>query len=322
MKMLEELTGKDMKKVNSLILSRIHSDVVMIPEVAKYLVFSGGKRLRPMLTLAAALMFGYRGNQHVELASAIEFIHTATLLHDDVVDESKLRRGKSAARLIWGNQVSVLVGDFLLSQAFRMVIETKLQQALEILSVVACTISEGELLQLSIARSLDVTEEDHLCVIRSKTAILFSAALEIASVIAGADDSVRDALKLYGMNLGIVFQLVDDILDYQGDVLEMGKNVGDDFRNGKVTLPVILAFQRATTEEKDFWNSAIKEDIISTENLEKALVLIKDSNALTDAKYRVHYYGEKAKDSLKNLPENDWKSAFMEVVDFCVGRLN
>ncbi|MBY7649127.1 MAG: polyprenyl synthetase [Candidatus Liberibacter europaeus] len=322
MKMLEELTAKDMKKVNALILDRIHSNVGMIPEVAKYLIFAGGKRLRPMLTLATSSMLKYDGDKHLLLASAIEFIHTATLLHDDVVDDGQLRRGKVAARLVWGNQASVLVGDFLLSQAFRMVIETESQQALEALSLVACTLSEGELRQLSISKNINVSEEDYLQVIESKTAVLFAAALEIASLIAGAEHSIQQFLKSYGMNLGIAFQLIDDVMDYSGGIDEMGKNIGDDFRNGKVTLPVILAFQRGTNKEKDFWKSVINESKICADSLEKALVLIKDSNALVDTESRANFYCQKAKDSLKYLPENSWKESFIEVVDFCIGRIS
>ncbi|WP_181577721.1 polyprenyl synthetase family protein [Candidatus Liberibacter asiaticus] len=322
MKMLEDLTLKDMEKVNFLILKRICSDVEMIPDVVKYLIFSGGKRLRPMLTLATALMLEYRGDNHVLLACAIEFIHTATLLHDDVVDDSALRRGKVAARLVWGNQTSVLVGDFLLSQAFCMVIETKSQEALEALSLVACTLAEGELRQLSLSKNLDVTEEDYLHVIKSKTAVLFSAALEVSSLIAGVQNSVRQALKSYGMNLGIAFQLVDDVLDYRGEVNEMGKNIGEDFRNGKPTLPVILAFQRGTKREKNFWKSTINDGKISVENLKKAFIIMRENRALVDTEYRAYSYGQKAKDSLRCLPDTSWKKSLMEVVDFCLQRLN
>ncbi|MEG8098901.1 polyprenyl synthetase family protein [Candidatus Liberibacter brunswickensis] len=322
MKMLKDLTVKDMERVNSLILKRINSDVGIIPDVIKYLIFSGGKRLRPMLTLVTALMFEYRGDSHVLLACAIEFIHTATLLHDDVVDESELRRGKTAARLVWGNQTSVLVGDFLLSQAFQMVIDTKSQEALESLASVACALSEGELRQLSISKNINVTEEDYLHVIRSKTAVLFSAALEVSSFIAGVHDSIRQSLKSYGMNLGIAFQLVDDVLDYRGEVSKMGKNIGDDFRNGKPTLPVILAFQRGTNQEKNFWKSTINDGKVNVESLKKALIIIKDSNALVDTECRAHYYGQKAKDSLQCLPNNNWKTSLIDVVDSCLMRLN
>ncbi|MBL0848684.1 MAG: polyprenyl synthetase family protein [Candidatus Liberibacter ctenarytainae] len=322
MKMLEDLTVKDMNKVNALILERIYSNVGMIPDIAQYLMLAGGKKLRPMLTLATSSMLKYYGNNHILLASAIEFIHMATLLHDDVVDDSQLRRGKVAARLIWGNQASVLVGDFLLSQAFRMVIETESKKALESLSLVACTLAEGELRQLSISKNLYITKEDYLHVIQSKTAVLFVAALEIAALIAGAEDSIRCSLKSYGMNLGIAFQLIDDVLDYRGNVIEMGKNIGDDFRNGKVTLPVILAFQRGENQEKDFWISTIGAGQISADNLEKARILIHDSNALSDTESLAYYYGQQAKDALQNLPESIWKKSFMEVVDFCVGRIS
>ncbi|AHA27577.1 polyprenyl synthetase family protein [Candidatus Liberibacter americanus] len=322
MKMLEEITSNEMKQVNALIVDRLYSNVGIIPDIAKYLIFAGGKRLRPMLTLAASSMLKYDGNKHVVLASAIEFIHTATLLHDDVIDDGQLRRGKVAARLVWGNQASVLVGDFLLSQAFRMVIETESQQALEALSLVACTLSEGELQQLSMSKNLHVTKEDYLQVVKSKTAILFAAALEIASLISGADISIQKALRLYGMNLGVAFQLVDDVLDYSGNIDEMGKNIGDDFRNGKITLPVLIAFQRGTSQEKDFWISSVSEGKMEADTLEKALCLIKNSNALVETESLAHYYGKKAKDAIKCLPDSYWKESFLEVVDFCIGRIN
>ncbi len=247
------LTARDMGRVNELILSKAGSDVEMIPEVANHLISSGGKRLRPMLTLAAAQMFGYRGDGHVKLATSVEFMHTATLLHDDVVDESALRRGKTTARMIWGNQASVLVGDFLLGQAFRMMVEVGSLDALDILSAAACVIAEGEVMQLSIAKNLESTEDDYLAVIKAKTAALFSAAAEIGPVLAGAGRTDRAALRSYGTNLGLAFQLVDDALDYGGNASSLGKNVGDDFREGKVTLPVILSYRRGTADERAFW---------------------------------------------------------------------
>src|SRR5690606_24518982 len=215
-KPLVDLTKADMERVNQLILSKAGSDVQMIPEVANHLISSGGKRLRPMLTLAAASMFGYQGDGHVKLATSVEFMHTATLLHDDVVDESDLRRGKSTARTIWGNQASVLVGDFLLGQAFRMMVDVGSLDALDVLSTAASVIAEGEVLQLSVAKNMETTEDDYLSVIRAKPAALFAAAAEVGPIIAQADKAGRNALKSYGMNLGLAFQLVDDALDYGG----------------------------------------------------------------------------------------------------------
>ncbi|TIM81443.1 polyprenyl synthetase family protein, partial [Mesorhizobium sp.] len=235
---LIDLTSTDMGRVNKLILSKAGSDVEMIPEIANHLISSGGKRLRPMLTLASAQMFGYSGEGHVKLATSVEFMHTATLLHDDVVDESGMRRGKKTARMIWGNQASVLVGDFLLGQAFRMMVDVGSLEALDILSSAASIIAEGEVMQLAAAKNLETTEDEHFAVIKAKTAALFSAAAEVGPVIAQATRNDRAALRSYGMNLGLAFQLIDDALDYGGTSKDLGKNVGDDFREGKVTLPV------------------------------------------------------------------------------------
>ena len=255
---LVALTAADMGRVNELILSKAGSEVAMIPEVANHLISSGGKRLRPMLTLAAAQMFGYAGDGHVKLATSVEFMHTATLLHDDVVDESDLRRGKKTARMIWGNQASVLVGDFLLGQAFSMMVDVGSLDALDILSTAASIIAEGEVMQLAAANNLETTEDEHFAVIKAKTAALFSAAAEVGPVIAGATRTDRAALRSYGINLGLAFQLIDDALDYGGSAKDLGKNVGDDFREGKVTLPVILAYRRGSVEERAFWKSAIE----------------------------------------------------------------
>ncbi|TIR99562.1 MAG: polyprenyl synthetase family protein, partial [Mesorhizobium sp.] len=271
---LIDLTAADMGRVNELILSKAGSDVEMIPEVANHLISSGGKRLRPMLTLAAAQMFGYAGEGHVKLATAVEFMHTATLLHDDVVDESALRRGKKTARMIWGNQASVLVGDFLLGQAFRMMVEVGSLEALDILSSAASIIAEGEVMQLAAAKNLETTEDEHFAVIKAKTAALFSAAAEVGPVIALASRTDRAALRSYGMNLGLAFQLIDDALDYGGSSKDLGKNVGDDFREGKVTLPVILAYRRGTKAERTFWKRAIEENVADDAGLEKAIGLM------------------------------------------------
>ena len=238
---LSGLVAEDMAGVNKLILDKAGSDVAMIPEVANHLISSGGKRLRPMLTLAAARMFGYAGEHHVKLAACVEFMHTATLLHDDVVDESDLRRGKLAARKVWGNQASVLVGDYLLGQAFSMMVDVGSLEVLRILSNTATTMAEGEVMQLAAAQNTATTEDEYLKVIFGKTASLFSAAAEVGPVLAGRDRAECAALRSYGKNLGLAFQLIDDALDYGGNSADLGKHVGDDFREGKITLPVVLA---------------------------------------------------------------------------------
>ena len=321
-KPLVDLTKADMERVNQLILSKAGSDVQMIPEVAEHLISSGGKRLRPMLTIASAALYNYQGDNHIKLATSVEFLHTATLLHDDVVDESDLRRGKSTARMIWGNQASVLVGDFLLGQAFRMMVEVGSLEALDVLSSAACVIAEGEVLQLSVSKNMETTEDDYLSVIRAKTAALFAAAAEVGPIVANAGKSERNALKSYGTNLGLAFQLVDDALDYGGKAADLGKNVGDDFREGKITLPVILAYRRGTEKERAFWREAIETGNNSDENLEKAMGLITKYGALVDTIARAVHYGTIARDALAPLPETPWKSALLEVIDFCIERVN
>ena len=245
---LIDLVAADMERVNTTILSRTGSQVTMIPEVANHLISSGGKRLRPILTLAMAQLAGYAGEGHVKLAAAVEFMHTATLLHDDVVDESEMRRGRLAARMLWGNEASVLVGDFLLGQAFKMMVEVASLRALEILSSAAAVIAEGEVMQLGAAKNTATTEDDYLAVIRAKTAELFAAACEVGPALAGRPKDEQSACRSFGMNLGIAFQLVDDALDYGGKAAKLGKNVGDDFREGKITLPVVLSFRRGSRE--------------------------------------------------------------------------
>lgn len=315
------LTSADMGRVNELILSRAGSDVEMIPEIANHLISSGGKRLRPMVTLAAAQMFGYSGEGHVKLATSVEFMHTATLLHDDVVDESDLRRGRKTARMIWGNQASVLVGDFLLGQAFRMMVDVGSLEALDILSAAASIIAEGEVMQLAAAKNLETTEDEHFAVIKAKTAALFSAAAEVGPVIAGASRNDRAALRSYGMNLGLAFQLIDDALDYGGSSKDLGKNVGDDFREGKVTLPVILAYRRGTPAERKFWKAAIEDNQTSEAALEKAIGLMKRHGAIADTIGRAGHFGGIARDALAPLENTPQKAALLDVIDFCISRV-
>jgi octaprenyl-diphosphate synthase len=317
---LSALVRTDLQRVNDLIVSRTGSEVTMIPEVANHLISSGGKRLRPMLTLSTAALTGYRGEGHIRLAAAVEFMHTATLLHDDVVDDSEMRRGKLAARMLWGNEASVLVGDFLLGQAFRMMVEVGSIRALEILSTAAAVIAEGEVMQLAAAKNLDTTEDEYLAVIRAKTAELFAAACEVGPVLAARPKPEEAAARSFGMNLGIAFQLVDDALDYGGSRARLGKNVGDDFREGKITLPVILAFRRGNEEERSFWRRALEKGQSTDADLERAVGLLAHHRALEDTIERARHYGAIAKDALALFPEGQSKQALVEVVDFCVAR--
>jgi len=317
---LSALVRADLQRVNDLIVSRTGSEVTMIPEVANHLISSGGKRLRPMLTLSTAALTGYRGEGHIRLAAAVEFMHTATLLHDDVVDDSEMRRGKLAARMLWGNEASVLVGDFLLGQAFRMMVEVGSIRALEILSTAAAVIAEGEVMQLAAAKNLDTTEDEYLAVIRAKTAELFAAACEVGPVLAARPKPEEAAARSFGMNLGIAFQLVDDALDYGGSRARLGKNVGDDFREGKITLPVILAFRRGNEEERSFWRRALEKGQSADADLERAVGLLAHHRALEDTIERARHYGAIAKDALALFPEGQSKQALVEVVDFCVAR--
>jgi octaprenyl-diphosphate synthase len=316
------LTKADMARVNELILSKAGSDVELIPELARHLISSGGKRLRPMVTIAAAQMFGYAGDGHVKLATSVEFMHTATLLHDDVVDESDMRRGRKTARMIWGNQASVLVGDFLLGQAFRMMVDVGSLEALDVLSAAAAVIAEGEVMQLGVSKNLETTEDEYLAVIKAKTAALFSAAAEVGPIIAEATRSDRAALRSFGTNLGLAFQLVDDALDYGGSTSDLGKNVGDDFREGKVTLPVILAYRRGSEEERQFWKRAIEENESDDAALEKAIGLMRRHGAIGDTIGRARHFGEIARDALAPLRNSPQKAALFDVIDFCISRVS
>jgi len=294
--------------------------VAMIPEVANHLINSGGKRLRPMLTLALARLTGYSGDGHIKLAAAVEFMHTATLLHDDVVDESELRRGRLAARMLWGNEASVLVGDFLLGQAFKMMVEVGNLKALEILSAAAAVIAEGEVMQLAAAKNTATTEDEYIAVIRSKTAELFAAACEVGPAICVRSRDEQAACRSFGMNLGITFQLVDDALDYGGTAQKLGKNIGDDFREGKITLPVVLAFRRGSHAEREFWRRTLERGEATDADLEHAIGLMTKHRALEDTIGRAHHYGAIARDALALFPDSPMKSALAESVDFCVAR--
>jgi len=317
---LVDFVAADMDRVNATILSRTGSEVTMIPEVATHLISSGGKRLRPILTIAMANLVGYAGDGHVKLAAAVEFMHTATLLHDDVVDQSDMRRGKLAARMLWGNEASVLVGDFLLGQAFKMMVEVGSLRALEILSSAAAVIAEGEVMQLVAAKNTATTEDEYLAVIRAKTAELFAAACEVGPVIGRRPKAEQAACRSYGMNLGIAFQLVDDALDYGGKAAKLGKNIGDDFREGKITLPVVLAYRRGSDDEREFWRRALERSETTEADLEHAIGLMTKHRALEDTITRARHYGAIATDALALFPGSPMKQALADAVEFTIAR--
>lgn len=319
---LLDLVAGDMQAVNRIILDKAVSDVELIPRLARHLIDSGGKRLRPMLTIAAAKLCGYRGEGHVLLAAAVEFMHTATLLHDDVVDESDYRRGKKSARLLWGNQASVLVGDFLLGQAFRMMVEVGSLGALKILSSAAAVIAEGEVMQLAAAKNTATTEDEYLAIINAKTAALFSAAAEVGAAVANRPAEEQAALRSYGRNLGIAFQLVDDALDYSGDSARLGKSVGDDFREGKITLPVILCFRRGSDVERAFWKRTLSDGDIAEGDLEQAIKLMKRHSAIEITLERARHYGAVARDALAIFRPDAHTRALADAIGFCISRAN
>ena len=315
-----QLVAADLNHVNAVILERMQSDVVLIPELAGHLIAGGGKRMRPMLTLACARLLDYGGARHHKLAAAVEFIHTATLLHDDVVDGSGLRRGKRTANIIWGNPASVLVGDFLFTRSFELMVEDGSLKVLRILSRASSIIAEGEVDQLTAQRRVETKEDHYLSIISAKTAALFAAACRIAAVVAERDDAVEEALDAYGRNLGVAFQLIDDAIDYASDSATMGKGVGDDFRDGKVTLPVILAFARGTEPERRFWREAIEGRRASDEDLAEATRLLHRHGALEDTIGRARHYGQRAIDALGPFPAGKAKAALTEAVEFAISR--
>lgn len=311
----------EMGAVNDLIRERMASEhAPRIPEVTAHLVEAGGKRLRPMLTLAAARICGYDGSHHINLAATVEFIHTATLLHDDVVDESDRRRGRPTANLLWDNKSSVLVGDYLFARSFQLMTETGSLRVLDILANASAVIAEGEVLQLSAARDLSTDETVYLKVIRGKTAALFSAATEVGGVIAGAPENQVKALFTYGDALGMAFQIIDDLLDYGGTSTEIGKNVGDDFRERKLTLPVIKAIARADADERAFWNRVIAKGKQDDGDLEHAIELLHRHGALADTLADARAWAAKARTSLDVLPASDLRDMLADLSDFVVSR--
>ena len=319
---LLSLCAPDMARVDREILARMRSPVALIPELANHLVGAGGKRMRPLLTVAAARLCGYAGDddRHVRLATCVEFIHSATLLHDDVVDVSALRRGKPSANTLWGDKASVLVGDFLFTRSFELMVDVGSLEILEVLSRASSTIAEGEVLQLVTQRDISTPEATYLEVIKAKTARLFAAAAEVGAMVAGRNGAERVALESFGMNLGIAFQLVDDALDYSGREAKLGKNIGDDFREGKITLPVILAFLRGGTVDREFWKRTLQRLEQKDGDFEQAQTLIERHNALADTLERSRHYGAMARDALGLFADSPLKSALLEAVDFAIDR--
>jgi octaprenyl-diphosphate synthase len=317
---LMRLVHSDLDRVNSTILEHMQSPVHLIPQLAGHLIAAGGKRLRPMLTLGAAALCGYSGDRHIKLAACVEFIHTATLLHDDVVDESGLRRGKETANAVWGNQASVLVGDFLFSRSFQLMVTDGSLHVLKILSGASAIIAQGEVQQLLTTNDTTTSETAYLEVIQSKTAELFAAAARIGAVVANRPETEEEALTSFGTNLGIAFQLVDDALDYSARQAKLGKTVGDDFSEGKITLPVILAFRRGTEGDRIFWRRTLEDLKQKPEDLEWAQKLILKYGSLEDTISRARHYAAIARDALGLFADGEPKRALTEVIDFCVER--
>ncbi len=314
------LVQDDLQATNRRIVERMASPVALIPQLAAHLVAAGGKRLRPLLTLCSARMCGYVGGRHIQLAACVEFIHTATLLHDDVVDESLLRRGLASANAVFGNKASVLVGDFLFARAFQLMVADGSLEVLDILSRAAATIAEGEVLQLVTQNDLSSGEASYLDVIRGKTASLFAAACEVGAVVADRPAAEAKALANYGMNLGMAFQLVDDALDYAADEQALGKTVGDDFREGKVTLPVLTAFAAGSATERHFWQRTIETMEQSKGDLEHALDLMQRHRAINTTLDRARRFAQEAKAALTTFPQNAYRDSLMDVADYTTRR--
>ena len=317
---LRTLCAADLGQVDEVILNSVRSSVSMIPDVAGHLVGAGGKRLRPLLTLAAARLLGYQGEAHLKLAAAVELIHGATLLHDDVVDGSALRRGASTANVIWGNKESVLVGDFIFSRAFELMVASDNLTVLQILSRAAGVIAEGEVMQLTTQKNLDTTLRMYLDVIEAKTAALFAAAAEAGAVISGAPAGVCDRLRRFGRNLGVAYQLVDDALDYSGREAALGKNVGDDFREGKMTLPVVLALAEADDAERAFWRRTIAEGRQTKDDFGEAVAIMAARGAVDATLMKARAYADEALEQLEAAPAGPMRDALARIADLSVAR--
>ena len=315
---IQDLISEDMQSVNSLIQARLHSEIVLVNQLSHYIIASGGKRLRPMLSLLAARACGYEGDKHINVAAIVEFIHTATLLHDDVVDESDMRRGQETANNVWGNQAAVLVGDFLYSRSFEMMVDVGEMRVMEILAQTTNIIAEGEVLQLLNCNDPDTTEERYLEVIHSKTAKLFEAACQLGAVLAGLSVEDEKAVAQYGIHLGTAFQLVDDILDYSASAEEMGKNVGDDLAEGKPTLPLIIALQRSTGDDAQLIRSAIEKGGLN--EIEQIMKIIETTKSLDYATDIAKQEVDKANASLSCLPDTAYKTALESLAKFSISR--
>ena len=317
---LRNLTATGLEGVNQEIVACMQSPVAMIPDLAGHLVNAGGKRIRPMLTLAAARLFDYEGDYHIRLAAAVELIHGATLLHDDVVDASALRRGAQTANIIWGNKESVLVGDFIFSRAFELMVAAENLRVLQVLSRASGVIAEGEVLQLTTQKNIAATFEMYLSVVEAKTAALFAAATQSGALIAGCTPEEEDALRSYGRNLGIAYQLIDDALDYNGFESDLGKSVGDDFREGKMTLPLVYAVARAKQSEKPFWRRVISDGRQEEGDLEQACALMERDDAIVDTVACAKRYAAHALNDLSKTPENKYSAALADLVETSVTR--
>ncbi len=315
---MQALVANDMAAVNTLIRTRLASDVVLINQIGAHIIGSGGKRLRPMLVLLAAQAALYAGDEHIQLAAVVEFIHTATLLHDDVVDESDLRRGRKTANAVWGNAASVLVGDFLYSRAFQLMVELERMRVMKILADTTNAIAEGEVLQLLHINNPDIDEAAYLQVVERKTAVLFSAATRLGAVLGGLPHEQEEALALYGLHLGFAFQIADDVLDYVSDSDTLGKNIGDDLAEGKPTLPLIYAIQHSKPEQAASMRRAIESG--GLDSLENIVAAIHDSGALELSRAKALDYAESAKNALRVLPASDARDALLALADYAVNR--
>ncbi len=318
-----EVVKEDINKVNKFIITKLKSDVPLIPIISEHLLKSGGKRIRPTLTLLFAKLFGYHfGNRHIELASCIELIHMASILHDDVVDESKLRRGNPTANNLWGNKSSILVGDYLFSKSFQIMVDDTDFSVMKVIADASQSLAKGEVMQLSLTNNLDSTKEKYLKVIEEKTAGLFSAASILGGIITKQKEENLNYLKLFGNYLGIAFQILDDVLDYDNSSSTFGKKIGDDFKEGKVTLPILIAYSKSNDKEKDFWKKVIEELIQEKNDLKKALDIINKYNCLNEAKELAEVYAEKANEILKKFPKNNFSESLSSICEFVFKRKN
>lgn len=313
------LIGDDLKQVNTLILARVKNEIPLISDIVTHIVSSGGKRIRPALTLICAKLCNYGEKRHIALAAAVEFIHTATLLHDDVVDESKLRRGLPTANELFGNKASVLVGDFLFSQAFQFMVSDGSLKVLKILSDASAIIAKGEVMQLMTEGEPQTSIQNYLEVVTAKTAVLFASACELGAVVSGIEEQ-EASLRRFGMDIGTAFQLIDDALDYVADEETLGKKIGDDFREGKVTLPVILAYSAGNNEEKNFWTRTLGDLNQTNEDLTHAIALLEKHNAISQTIEMAESFCEKSRQSLLSFPPSPARNALFDLVDFCASR--